>query len=403
MVSSDGAPVSRARTGTLIFRRTAGYCAQVWATEPDGTERRRFFRLGTFDKDLAKRKMAKIVDGLASGELVVDTAKVEVAKAETIAQYADAWLKRREAAGVVWVDDERRHLESFVLPDFGALTMAEFRSRDARAVLAAMVEDGYAKATVTKVRGTLFRLFDAAWKAELDGVRENPVARVDVPTEAKVDGRERAILTDTEIAQFFACTKVDMELRVVAACSRILGGMRTAETIRWDWSTIDTTHFAQVSYQRAKAKRGTGGKLQRLAVPETLRGILRGWWEAHGKPSAGPVFPVRSGANEGGFKSSTTSFAKRLRAGLLVAGVTRHELHNDTPTSKRVDHHSFRRAFATALAEGGTNVQQAMKLTGHSDGKTHALYVASSAAMREIPAAAVPQLQQPVAFAGGAS
>ncbi|MEO6419640.1 MAG: tyrosine-type recombinase/integrase, partial [Polyangiaceae bacterium] len=55
-----------------------------------------------------------------------------------------------------------------------------------------------------------------------------------------------------------------------------------------------------------------------------------------------------------------------------------------------VDFHSFRRAFASALAEAGVNVQHAMHLTAHSDPRVHARYVMDTVAMRTIPEAALP-------------
>ena len=57
-----------------------------------------------------------------------------------------------------------------------------------------------------------------------------------------------------------------------------------------------------------------------------------------------------------------------------------------------MDFHSFRRAFNTALAEAGINVQHAMHLASHSDPKVHARYVMSTRAMRKIPDEALPQL-----------
>jgi hypothetical protein len=51
-----------------------------------------------------------------------------------------------------------------------------------------------------------------------------------------------------------------------------------------------------------------------------------------------------------------------------------------------------RRAFASALAEAGVNVQHAMRLSAHSDAKVHARYVMNTQAMRTIPAAALPSL-----------
>ena len=63
-------------------------------------------------------------------------------------------------------------------------------------------------------------------------------------------------------------------------------------------------------------------------------------------------------------------------------------------TTQRVDFHSFRRAFNTALAEADVNVQRAMHLAGHSDPRVHASYVMSTKRMQQIPAAALPQLPE---------
>jgi integrase len=388
--------VSRARTGSLAFRRASGWSARIWVTV-DGVEERRWFPLQTFDKDLAKRKMAKLVTLLDAGELVAD-AKASTAKAETLRDFAEAWLKRREAAKVVMAPDERRHLESHVFKAFGDLPIAEFRPRDGDRVLAELVEQGYAKETLKKCRGTMSRLFRAAQKAEL--IPSNPMGLVDVPADAPVDARERTILTDEEIVQFYACDRVDLEIRILAVVARMLGGMRTSETSRLDWSTVDLEGFASVSFQRSKGKRGTTGLQQHLEVPQTLRRALRGWWEQHGCPVAGPVFPVRSGARKGGFKATRgTSYARRLRRELLRAGITRHAVHHATPTSRPADFHSFRRAFASALAGTGVNAQHSMHLASHADERTHLRYVMSTPAMRRIPEAAVPELAQTVSFA----
>jgi hypothetical protein len=70
----------------------------------------------------------------------------------------------------------------------------------------------------------------------------------------------------------------------------------------------------------------------------------------------------------------------------------RSELFTETKHTAPVDFHSFRRAFATALAGSGVNVQTAMVLAGHSDARTHLGYVALAAEQQPIPAAALPRL-----------
>jgi hypothetical protein len=148
----------------------------------------------------------------------------------------------------------------------------------------------------------------------------------------------------------------------------------------------------------------------------------RAWWERAGKPEAGPVFPVRIGKRAGQEKK-TNSHAKRLRSSLMRAGVfrlpptevpetgkgrrtdlgkeatgtklapdPRDPLYFETEVSLPVDFHSFRRAFNTALAEAGVNVQRAMHLASHSDPRVHHRYVMRTKAMQQIPAEALPQL-----------
>jgi integrase len=152
-------------------------------------------------------------------------------------------------------------------------------------------------------------------------------------------------------------------------------------------------------------------RTQDVTVPDVMRPVLRAWWEGHGCPVAGPVFPARRGDNAGGFKSARSTYASRLRRSLLKAGVTRHDVHNDVEgVSRRADFHSFGRAYVSALAGAGVNVQLAMQLASHSDIKTHALYSMRTEAMKQLPASAVPQIkgdtwfikQQPAAIAKSA-
>jgi hypothetical protein len=195
-------------------------------------------------------------------------------------------------------------------------------------------------------------------------------------------------------------------------------GMRTGDLHTWDWTMIDRVAFEQCTIPRAKTRAP-----QVLAIPAALAPFLRAWWERAGKPESGPVFPARVGKRAGLPKRPDTSYAERLRRALFRAGVMRMRpvqvpatrpgtrtdlgksaegtqiapnpgdpLYFETATTLPVDFHSFRRAFNTALAGAGINVQRAMHLAGHSDAKTHMRYVMHAPAMRVIPAEALPQL-----------
>jgi hypothetical protein len=69
-------------------------------------------------------------------------------------------------------------------------------------------------------------------------------------------------------------------------------------------------------------------------------------------------------------------------------------IYNDTPVSRRVDFHSFRRAYNRALARAGVNVQQAMVLAAHSDAATHMGYVRDVDAQAHVPVGALPSFSQ---------
>jgi integrase len=154
--------------------------------------------------------------------------------------------------------------------------------------------------------------------------------------------------------------------------------------------------FTTCSFVRRKTrKRKTGPQM--LVVHEVVRPALRAWWEEHGRPAIGPVFPARRGERAGQLKlQAKQSYAERLRRELRTAGIVRHELHNETATTLPVDLHSARRAYATALARVGMNEQTAMVLTGHSDPKVHQRYI-EAASIRALPDAAVPMLGAGVA------
>jgi len=442
----------RPRTGTLVQRMRDGrliWHAQLTVDLVDGGTTRDWYSLETEDKEVARRKLRRLTrDQTRRGPraAIADLA----ARPDTVAEYAKAWSKQREAEGVRTARDEKRWIDDYVLPTLGPMPLDQVRASHVRAVLEAArtqsvkhPEKGLKRASLANIRGAMNRLFGAAWREEV--LSENPVARVRTPKMREVK-KSRAILTDEEFAIFLAHVgeevevrrrsragreyttrnfiAADVELKILALISRTLGGARTGDLNKLAWTAVDTKAFETVTVPRSKTLRP-----QTLEVPEPVRPFLRAWWERAGQPTTGPVFPARRGRNAGGFKTENgMTYAQRLRRDLrraLVAhraeqarllGVAldevpepRRELFEETETTLSVDFHSFRRAYNTALAEAGTNVQQAMALASHSDPKVHARYVMSTKAMRTAPEKAIPALprvevlQRPVAIQSGSA
>ncbi|HTA90914.1 MAG TPA: hypothetical protein VK745_15090, partial [Polyangiaceae bacterium] len=191
----------------------------------------------------------------------------------------------------------------------------------------------YGRQSLSHMRATVFRLFDAAWRDEL--IPENPVARVRVP-ELDETSKARAVLTDAELAQLLAHPEVDAEIKMLVLISRTVGGLRAGDLNALDWTAF-APGFTACSFVRRKTRR-KNPLPQTLEVPEGVRAFITAWWQSQGEPTTGPVFPVRKGRRAGEFKKhSSMSYADRLRRELLRAGVTRHELHTETPTTLPVD------------------------------------------------------------------
>ncbi len=389
----------RTRTGTLVKPGRDGFHrARFTKDNADGSTSRPLYSLGTTDKALAKRKLAKINAGLARGDDIADT--VEVAGApERVKEYADAWLEKRVAQKISMAGYERGYLTNHALDAIGRMPMGDVTPSHVRSsILEDVVSKGLKRATAEQVRGVLHRLFDDAWRAEL--IDANPVARVKMPPMREVK-KARAILTDEEFTRFVGSAAVDLELRMLSLVARCEGGMRAGDLNAWDWPVIDRVDFGECFVPRSKTSAP-----QRLAIPDVLAPFLRAWWERAGKPESGAVFPARRGDRAGGFKAKKSAYASRLRRGLVAAGVfrlkpredvrevrmgrskstrtkreilpdARDPLYFETASTLPVDFHSFRRAFNTGLAEAGVNVQHAMHLAAHADAKVHARYVMS--------------------------
>ena len=323
------------------------------------------------------------------------------------------------AQGVVMAADERRNLEHLVLPEIGHLLLGDVRPSHVRAVLTGVstktyrqgktnvVEKRYRAETITKVRGVMHRLFRSA--EEEDQIERNPLTAVRCPRTREIK-KERSILTDDEFERFIGCAEVDLELRMLSLVARCEGGMRTGDLHHWDWTMIDRDGFEQCTIPRSKTRTP-----QPLEIPGVLRPFVRAWWQSAGGPEAGPVFPVRRGGPRGAAEAPEQRLRQAPAAGSVSGGRGPHapdrrardptgHAHRsrtvrrgdatrfDTATTLPVDFHSFRRAFNTALAESGVNLQRAMHVAGHADAKTHMRYVMRGSGMRSIPAEALPQI-----------
>src|SRR5689334_6738856 len=106
--------MARKREGTYELR-SDGWWARVTLTV-DGKTKRPWVRCGTFDRERAKRIVAKLLKENAAGRLVATDSEPE---RDTCEEIAWPWNERREAEGVVMASDEATHLRDYILRELG--------------------------------------------------------------------------------------------------------------------------------------------------------------------------------------------------------------------------------------------------------------------------------------------
>lgn len=372
----------RKRTGTIQPRGKDGMLHARHTITIDGVSVRRWFPLGTDSKALARAKNKALLAQLERGEIpnVAATAALETSSA-AFERVVDAM---REDGLKSW-KDKRQRLRDYAEPVLGHLRIDAVRVGHIREALDSCKTAGKSKQTIVHLRNDLSSVFDWLRREEL--IEKNPVSLVKVPKFATEDDRPRQILTDEEFVQFLGCAEVSLLLRTMALVSRVFGGMRTSDLHAWRWEHVDTNGWKTAKIRRPKVR-----GLSLLEMPAPLLPWLQLWWRETGSRTTGPVFPVGRGDRADEARGHT-GYARQLRAALETAGITRAELFADGAESRRVDFHSFRRAYVTALADSGVNAQQAMALAAHTKIETHMRYKDRTRALKT-PEAIVPDLGQ---------
>lgn len=393
----------RKATGQLIWRTTGWYAR--FMSVVDGERIRVCRALDTKNKVVAKAKMDRL---LASEE----GAAVDAKRPETFSEAAERVYALRREGGAGSVDSDLSSLRRHVFPLIGPMPAPTVKASDVNAVLDHVKGLGLSRDTAAHVRQRISNIF--AQLCREDSSLKNPVEDAVMPIYRDATVKERAVLSDAELATYLAWEHPKkrfrlavLERQTMCCVSRMFGGLRTGDlhALRWESFDVEDGSFAWGYAPRQKTRRP-----QLLEVPEMLRPFLRDWWTRAGRPTSGVVFPSRKAGRRGdrvGEEKIGVSHAAAFRRDLQRAFKDARELGREAPdaTSRRwrelfaetpftlpVDFHSWRRAYAQALADADVSAQQAIALTGHADMTTHARYLKSAGKMRRLPDAALPRL-----------
>jgi integrase len=405
--------MARPRSGSLYWTKS-GWRARL-TVDIDGEAVQKSFDLETHDRAAAKAKLRRLLRENAPAPTTEEAKRVDTFKEAAERIVGDSVIRSKKTR----IERLRLH----VYPAIGGKAVTKIVAGDIRAILKDLADAGASKQSCIHVRNDVSAVLGELWR--LDELPENVCQKVQIPKHAKVDKRERAVLTDEELVRYLGwqhprekLRSAVLERQTMACVSRVFGGIRWGDIRALRWEAFETEQ-GRFSYGWAPRKKTA--RPQALIVPEVLRPILRDWWERKGRPSAGVIFPARRG-KRAGEERRPSSVANALRRDLARAfGIERpvtvervrkngrpdsvqtweearpmtareRELLTETEYTRPVEFHSFRRAFKQALAEAGVELQTAMTLSGATDAATHRRYLTNTSKAREIPLAALPDL-----------
>jgi integrase len=374
----------RPATGDLRWRlnRKATPPRMQWmvrCTMPNGKDRSPFIELPPHltkvQKDEA-RAAAREVSAIIRGG-----GAVGAAVRETFGEYAARWLQDRQGR-VKSLRSDRGRLTSHVLPMLGPLDVRTFgradveRLRDDLDTKITLGELSWkTSANVWTVVTSMCADMMSAKKSALRVRDGNPCRDVKAPERGARKAKQ--YLYPSEFLAVVSCVRVPLRWRRAVALA-VYTFVRDGElrALRWDGGDVDLDHGV-LSITRAfnqntkKLEQTKTGATRRFAVEPALLPLLRAMHtEAGGK---GPVVALAPQGN----------MARKLRAYLKMAGVTRPELYDGTSTRAPVTWHDLRATGATWMAVRGDDPLKIKQRCGHTTFATTEIYIREALAVRE--------------------
>lgn len=389
----------------------------------DGISVRRQINAHTTSKAVARAKGKKILEG--------DTTFLPDEKREG-ETFREAATRLYEASELKGRTTRFNQLKKYVFPELGDMSCNDIRKHhisDCLEQAASHPDVGGWTQTIRHLKNHISSVLGALYADDL--IDENAALRISFKRkDGSLGGKKirrvylpRVVPTDEEFETFLA-HGLEVgggqlgELHSLALFARCLGGMRTSDIHAWRWDHIDTDHWREAQVPRPKTQSTEDDENEHLEfalvpydLPEDLVPHLVAWWERNGKPSEGPVFPVRRGARAGLHKlPGKTSYAEALRDAFWAARAVR-PLPGWNPQKPerrhcalqsgikgkrdRLDFHSMRRAAVTATSSApDLSFAESMALADHHDPKTHMRYRRDEA-NRHIPESSLPRIMAP--------
>ena len=294
---------------------------------------------------------------------------VEQATGESMAFHTcRAWLTEWLASKKGTINEETldRYEQVFTgLADFldkrADLSLAAITPADVRKYRDKLSSEGRAPSTVNLQLKRLNAPFAEA--KTLGYIMVNPVAAVERLNAATEDKREP--FTSDQLRALLKVAEGDWLGAVLAG---YYTGLRLSDIANLRWQDVNMD-ASLVEVTPSKTANSTG---KTIVAP--LHGEFSAWLrkQPHGIGKA-PVFPTLAGKPTGGGAGLSTQFANLLQRAGIVGKVIRTAEGKGRSQSSLV-FHSLRHSFVSALATADVSPELRMKLSGHANERTHAIY-----------------------------
>jgi integrase len=351
-------------------------------------------------KDAAKAsaveldKLRKLVAELASGRSSRKPKRFSNA-AETVAEYAERWFDDRELRGLSSVEKNRGQLTLHVLPIIGRRPIGAVGADDLREVvehLDAIVRKGTIHwNTAKKVWGLVTKMFSDACEAKTSALRvrsDNPAAGVRGPDSGEKKGKQW--LFPTEVAALLGCVETDDQpgvprrWRQLYALSVYLYP-RPGELAALEWKDV---HEAQgyvyihqaLDLRSGEVKATKTGYTRKVPIHPSLVPLLAAMRKESGGAGRVVQHDHENKSAEHGFPP-LEDLAATLREHLTRAGVTRADLHEERPTTKRVTFYDLRATGITWEVLAATDPLTVKQRAGHKHFSTTEGYIREAEAV----------------------
>jgi integrase len=138
-------------------------------------------------------------------------------------------------------------------------------------------------------------------------------------------------------------------------------GARLGDLVKLQWKSVDLEERT-ITFRQSK----TGDEVK---IP--IHSDFEAWLLSRTQGVVGMVFPTLCDRKVGAI---STSFTRLVRRAGIDAGTMRERHGEHGRSVASLSFHSLRHSFTTALTQAGIPAEIRMKLTGHSDARSHAIY-----------------------------